>query len=137
MRCSHCGVCCTETEMMLSQKDIARLKKMGFEQDFFVRMDRQGYALLKNRDGYCVFYNLDKRRCDIYPNRPVGCRVYPVIFDEDKGEVIFDDICKSSSSITLREKELKGKKVVKLLEKIDAEAQKNQHAKKPKLDKKT
>lgn len=121
MDCSNCGVCCTETEMLLSKKDIKRLMDRGYSQKQFVRYDKQGYATLKNRDGYCVFYDLNNRKCSEYENRPSGCRVYPVIVDEDVG-IILDTICESRSTISEQEKAVKGKRVVKLLEIIDAEA---------------
>ena len=85
MRCSHCGVCCTETEMLLSKKDVKRLVDKGYKQSQFVRYDKSGYGVLKNRDGYCIFYDQVKRRCSVYVDRPAGCRVYPVIVDEEKG----------------------------------------------------
>ena len=121
MRCSNCGVCCTETEMLLSKKDIERLEKKGYLQSQFVNYDKQGYAQLKNRDGYCFFYDLKGRRCSVYLSRPEGCRVYPVILHEGKG-VILDDICQSRKSISQSERKLKGKHVIKLLQIIDAEA---------------
>ena len=77
--------------------------------------------MLKNREGYCVFYDLKNRKCSVYGDRPAGCRVYPVILDEEIG-IILDDICQSRSTITKEEKNLKGKQVIKLLERIDAEA---------------
>lgn len=123
MRCTNCGICCTETEMLLSQKDISRLVKKGFGENFFVNCDKHGYAILKNLDGYCVFYDLEHRRCSVYTDRPLGCRIYPVIFDEEKG-VILDDICPCVSSISQDEKSWKGKRVIKLLEIIDIEAAK-------------
>ena len=121
MDCSNCGVCCTETEMLLSKKDIKRLEKKGFSQNQFVNFDKQDYAVLKNREGYCVFYDRKNHSCSVYADRPVGCRVYPVIVDEDVG-IILDKICQSRSTITQKEKDIKGKRVVKLLEIIDAEA---------------
>ncbi len=121
MDCSNCGVCCTETEMLLSKKDIKRLEDRGYSQNQFVRYDTHGYATLKNREGYCVFYDLTKRQCSEYENRPSGCRVYPVIVDEEKG-IVLDTICESRNTITEQEKHLKGKRVVHLLEVIDAEA---------------
>ncbi len=123
MRCSNCGICCTETEMLLSEKDIKRLEMMGFVKSYFARFDRKGYALLRNRDGYCVFYDLSKKQCGVYSERPLGCRVYPVIFDEEKG-IVFDDICNSRDTISEKEKNYKGKIVIKLLKEIDAEAEK-------------
>lgn len=121
MNCSNCGVCCTETEMLLSKKDIERLEKQGYPKDYFVSYDRQGYAELKNHEGYCVFYDLKNCRCRVYVHRPAGCRVYPVILDEEKG-IILDDICKSRNTISNVEKKNKGKRVIKLLKVIDAEA---------------
>jgi len=123
MHCSNCGVCCTETEMLLSEKDISRLEKKGFSKTYFVKYDDQGYAQLKNRDGYCVFYDLEKCRCNVYDDRPSGCRVYPVILDEEKG-IVLDDICNSRNTITKKEKKLKGKWVIRLLKRIDNEAAK-------------
>jgi Fe-S-cluster containining protein len=121
MHCSNCGICCTETEMLLSQKDIRRLEKRGFSKNYFVKFDRQGYAQLKNQEGYCVFYDRKKRQCSAYQDRPSGCRVYPVILDEEIG-IVLDDICDSRNTISEYEKNLKGKRVIKLLEKIDNEA---------------
>ena len=123
MRCSNCGICCTETEMLLSEKDIELLEMKGFVKSYFAKFDRQGYALLKNRDGYCVFYDLSKKQCSVYFDRPLGCRVYPVILDEEKG-IVLDDICDSRETISEKEKNYKGKTVVDLLKRIDAEAQK-------------
>ena len=121
MRCSNCGVCCIETEMLLSQKDIKRLEKSGFSQNQFVLFDKHGYAQLRNREGYCFFYDRLNHKCSVYVDRPSGCRVYPVILDEVTG-IILDSICESRKSITQSEKNLKGKRVIRLLKIIDSEA---------------
>ncbi len=123
MRCSNCGVCCTETEMLLSKRDIKRLEKLGYLKKHFAHKDRHGYFTLKNREGYCVFYNREKHCCNVYLSRPSGCRVYPVIVDETQ-RIILDSICESRNTISEREKTLKGKIVVRLLEIIDSEAAK-------------
>lgn len=107
--------------MLLSKKDIKRLEDRGYSPNQFVSYDTKGYATVKNRDGYCIFYDLTKRQCREYENRPSGCRVYPVIVDEEKG-IVLDTICESRNTITDQEKHLKGKRVVSLLEVIDAEA---------------
>ena len=122
MRCSNCGVCCTETEMLLSEKDIDRLVKRGISRRFFVKIDKEGFAQLRNLEGYCVFYSLEKRQCSVYVDRPSGCRVYPVILDEEKG-IILDNICESRNTVTNSEKTAKGNRVIKLLERIDSEAE--------------
>ena len=123
MRCLHCGECCKETEMLLSNKDIERLERKGYERDFFVRFDKEGYAILRNLNGVCVFFDVEKRVCRERANRPLGCRIYPVMLDEDKG-IVIDDICPARNSITEKQKAKRGKKVLKLLERIDAEAEK-------------
>lgn len=121
MRCSRCGVCCLETEMLLSSGDIARLERDGHTTERFAQLGSDGYFTLRNNQGCCVFYDKEKRRCKVYLSRPSGCRIYPIIHDEERG-VLIDRICPVKSMITLQEKEKKGRAVVKLLAKIDLEA---------------
>lgn len=121
MRCLRCGVCCTETEMLLSENDIERLERKGYDRDFFVRFDSEGYATLRNYRGYCVFYDAKKSYCKVRAHRPLGCRIYPVIYDENKG-IVVDHICPSRSSVTEKQKAKRGEKALKLLKTIDAEA---------------
>jgi Fe-S-cluster containining protein len=109
--------------MLLSQRDILRFEKRGYDKNYFAKYDKRGYVQLKNRKGYCVFYDPTKHRCNVYADRPAGCRVYPVILDEEKG-IVLDDICSSRNTITEKEKKVKGKQVIKLLEQIDKEAAK-------------
>jgi len=113
--------------MLLSAKDIKRLERKGYDRDFFVRFDSEGYATLRNHRGYCVFYDAEKKRCKIHAHRPLGCRIYPIIYDETKG-IIVDQICPSQGSVTEKQKAKRGKKVLKLLEIIDAEAEKRRLA---------
>jgi Fe-S-cluster containining protein len=121
MRCLRCGACCKETEMLLSTEDIERLERRGYSKKFFVRFDSEGYAKLRNLQDHCVFYDAEKQRCQVYKERPVGCRLYPVIYDETKG-IVVDNICPARGNWNEKKIEKKGKKVIKLLEKIDAEA---------------
>jgi Fe-S-cluster containining protein len=123
MHCLRCGVCCKETEMLLSEKDIERLERKGYTREFFVRFDSEGYATLRNQRGHCVFYDPQKRRCKVRASRPLGCRIY----DEDIG-IVVDSICPSRSSVDEKQKAKRGKKVLKLLKTIDAEAEKRRHA---------
>ena len=121
MHCLRCGVCCKETEMLLSKKDIKRLENKGYARNFFVRFDTKGYASLKNHRGYCVFLDLEEKKCKVRSYRPFGCRIYPVIYDEKKG-IMVDAICPNRNAITDKQKGKRGKRVLKLLKTIDAEA---------------
>jgi Fe-S-cluster containining protein len=107
--------------MLLSTRDIERLEKQGYTRSFFVRFDKDGYATLKNRHGHCVFYDPEKNCCTVRAHRPAGCRIYPVIYHEDKG-IIVDNICPSRNTVTDKQKMKRGEKVIKLLKTIDAEA---------------
>jgi Fe-S-cluster containining protein len=113
--------------MLLSTADIERLERKGYSKDFFVRFDRDGYAKLRNQQSCCVFYDVEKRRCKVRADRPLGCRIYPVIYDEAKG-IVVDTICHAQGTVTEKQKVKRGKRVLKLLEKIDAEAKKRRSA---------
>jgi len=121
MRCSHCGICCEETEMLLSNADIERLERVGHNKQRFVRYDRHGFARLRSHNGFCVFYDVAKRRCKIYRHRPLGCWIYPVIYKEQEG-IAVDDLCPMKNTISEIELKRKGKRVMKLLQRIDREA---------------
>jgi Fe-S-cluster containining protein len=131
MHCSHCGVCCHETAMLLSEEDISRLEKAGYSPNRFFKFDRQGYAKLRNTQGYCYFYDAKKRRCRAYRLRPHGCRLYPVI-SEAEDTIILDELCPTRNTVTKKEMEAKGKGVLKLLKVIDKEAAKRKAAEKVK-----
>jgi hypothetical protein len=45
---SHCGVCCEKTGMMLSNADVERLDRMGYDREKFARYDRHGFVRLRN-----------------------------------------------------------------------------------------
>lgn len=113
--------------MLLCAEDIERLERKGYSKQFFVQFDKAGYAKLRNQQGCCVFYDAEKRRCKVRADRPFGCRIYPVIYDEAKG-IVVDDICHAKDTVTEKQKAKRGKKLLKLLEKIDAEAEKRRSA---------
>ena len=109
--------------MLLSNEDVARLERKGYDRDFFAVCDSHSFIFLRNVKGCCVFYDAEKRRCRIRADRPSGCRVYPVILDEAEG-IVVDDICPAKGNVTENQKAKRGKRVLKLLETIDAEAEK-------------
>ena len=72
-------------------EDVNRILGLGFKQNAFVNF-LDGFKVLKNSsEGRCVFH--DGKRCTIYENRPVGCKLYPVIFDEDLNLPVKDKLC--------------------------------------------
>jgi hypothetical protein len=106
--------------MLLANTDIERLERLGYEKQKFVRYGRHGFARLKNRHGFCVFYDIKMRRCQIYRHRPLGCRIYPVIYREHEG-IAVDDLCPMQNAFSKMELEREGKKLFELLQRIDNE----------------
>ena len=85
-----CVECCLETRMPLSNPDLNRILKLGYELECFaVKTDEEWR--LKNDSGQCVF--LIEERCEIYPHRPEGCRLYPLVYDEDLRKTVIDPLC--------------------------------------------
>jgi hypothetical protein len=107
--------------MMLSDADVKCLEKIGYDRQKFVRQDRHGFIRLRNRHGFCVFYNVERGCCKIYERRPLGCRIYPIMCDKQE-RIILDDLCPMTSTISKIELKRKGKKLMNLLERIDYEA---------------
>ncbi len=85
----RCSACCHNTEMMLTEEDVKRIKALGYK-DFYYEED--GFFYLKNKNGKCVF--LDERGlCMIYEQRPEGCRFYPFIYDPEMDNIMRDENC--------------------------------------------
>jgi len=86
----RCNLCCIDTRMPLSRSDIKRILKAGYNLKDFAVKTAEGWRL-KNHFGKCVF--LSEKGCEIYPYRPEGCRLYPLVYDETSGIMRLDEIC--------------------------------------------
>jgi len=76
--------------MPLSRIDIERISRQGYRfKDFVVKRKRERH--LKNRKGRCVF--LGDKGCKIYSFRPEGCRLYPMVYNENYRKVVIHDLC--------------------------------------------
>jgi hypothetical protein len=89
--------------MPLSNGDVEQIKGLGFGCDSFVD-NIDGWLKLKNNDGRCVFN--DGKQCLIYNNRPEGCKLYPITYDEDKNCAVLDEDCPHQNSFKISEVEL-------------------------------
>lgn len=128
MRCTHCGLCCRDTQMELCEADIARLERGGNLREDFCVLGPDGVRRLRNRQGHCVFYDLDRKRCTEYARRPLGCVIYPVNMSVD-GEVVVDELCPEAETLTDEEISRNGNRLRRLLETISSEAERPRHAK--------
>jgi len=89
--------------MPLLKKDIERIKKLELKYDHFV-INNDGWLQLKNYDGKCVFN--DGNQCAIYEKRPEGCKLYPIIYDEEQNCATLDEDCPHGNEFRISEIEL-------------------------------
>lgn len=76
---------------MLSLNDIEKIEKLGYKKDDFCFQDEDGFFKLRNVTGNCFF--LVENKCQIYTDRPQGCKFYPIIFDLDLNKTSLDEDC--------------------------------------------
>ena len=80
--CIACGACC-HLKVNLGKDDIERILRYSREKGLnVVVMEKHGSRYWLKRDsGECCFlaYSENKPRCQIYPIRPIACRLYPLI----------------------------------------------------------
>ena len=105
--------------MELSSKDIKRLEETGYHLEQFAVVD-DGVTRLRNVNGWCYFYILTDKKCQVYGKRPLGCYLYPVVYMADDGAVV-DELCPMGQTISEQELRTKGKILDKLLKKMDNE----------------
>lgn len=72
MSCNRCGKCCSNI-LMLSQKEISKIKKYMVDND--IEVINHNTILSKEDSKVCPFLNNDKL-CNIYPVRPSICRSF-------------------------------------------------------------
>ncbi len=97
----RCSACCHDTEMLLSVDDVARIQAARPGVDFHFQTD-DGFLQLRTRTGPaapggkgapCIFLD-DAGRCSIHAIRPEGCRLYPAVWDGERGAAVLDaDYC--------------------------------------------
>ncbi len=77
--------------MLLLNDDVKRIVGLGFDESYFA-IESDGFKMLKNSSkGRCVFH--DGKQCTIYANRPAGCKLYPVVYNEDLNRAVKDRLC--------------------------------------------
>jgi len=106
--------------MPLTDRDIRRIQGLGYKVGDFA-VGTSGKWRLKNKNGRCVF--LSEGGCGIYPYRPEGCRLYPLVYNEEEGEAGLDEFCPYRHEFMVRESDIE--KLKALLERLNAERRKS------------
>lgn len=116
MKCIRCGKCCSRAEIYLSSEDVARIEALGYDKKDFV-VKSGPYLKLRKVDGYCFFFDPCEKSCEIYPYRPMSCRLYPMIYVLGKGPTV-DTSCPMAYTVSKAELTRKGKLLEQHLSKI-------------------
>lgn len=89
-----CSACCHDTEMPLTDDDARRLEALGHDRSDFSFRNADGFLQLRTRDAEgprpCFF--LADGQCSVYADRPAGCRIYPLVLD-DQRRLVRDEDC--------------------------------------------
>ena len=102
--------------MPLTSSDINRILRLGYKlEDFAVKVG--GEWRLKNINGKCVF--LGDEGCRIYPYRPLGCRLYPLVYDEASGTARFDELCPYADEFEMTDEDVN--RLINLLSRLNME----------------
>ena len=123
-----CSYCCRETQMPITRDEAMHISTTtGLEIDAFTRdfKETKGILQLKNDavTKTCVFLMTDSDSkyaqgiCKIYEDRPIGCRLYPAILDQND-ELWIDVDCPHHSEFGSPQVEL-----LQLLLELDAKIQ--------------
>ncbi len=122
-----CVECCLETEMPLTKSDIRRIARQGFRlSDFAVKVGVEWR--LRNSSGRCFF--LSGGLCRIYYHRPEGCRLYPLVYNEDMGKLAMDNLCPHGREFEVDEEDTA--RLMRLIRRLEKEAEKGgRHPLKP------
>jgi Fe-S-cluster containining protein len=75
--CHDCGnQCCKLGGVVATKNEVDAITERGYP-NHFVKITRDVYGLEWGKDGSCVYLN--DSGCSIYPVRPLGCRMFPVV----------------------------------------------------------
>jgi Fe-S-cluster containining protein len=113
--------------MPLTRVDMRRITRKGFRlSDFAVKVGVEWR--LRNSSGRCFF--LSGGLCRIYSHRPEGCRLYPLVYNEDMGKLAMDNLCPHGSEFEVDEEDTA--RLMRLIRRLEKEAEKEgKHPLKP------
>ncbi len=101
-RCTECGNCCTGAPgyVWVNKQEIADLVQVVSSGDVaaiehkYVRKVGVRKSLKEHRNGDCVLFDPESRRCRAYTARPRQCRTWPFWDSNLKTEEAWEATCK-------------------------------------------
>ena len=75
--CLECGaLCCKLGGVVATKNEVDAIISRGY-QNHFIQISDDVYGMKWGEEGICAY--LDEGMCTIYPVRPLGCRMFPVV----------------------------------------------------------
>jgi len=107
-RCIGCGMCCRdlpgrERRVLLLPQDIERIEAAGHRGFYQPAEEPPFTGIISKKHGVCVFHS--DQGCEVYPHRPLLCRLYPFWVEVREGVYVvgFDETCPGRGEAELGE----------------------------------
>ncbi len=94
-RCIHCCFFAGPPDYpILTIDEKRRLEKIAKLRNIELSFREVGEGLYEwVINGFCPFYDIESRGCVIYDERPIPCRMYPLLLNPQSGEVSMSLLC--------------------------------------------
>jgi len=101
-QCLRCDECCyfdnEERGPILFEEELTRVKTLAKNRDFEIRyreLSINGVRVYRWLiKGYCPFYDKEGRACTIHSMKPLSCKMYPLLYNPNTGEVLISRECR-------------------------------------------
>ncbi len=95
LRCIHCCFFSSPEEgPVLLHHEVEKLKGIALKKGIELEFSELGRGLYRwIIRGFCPFYDIRRRSCSIYPERPFACRMFPLLLNPESGELSVSRMC--------------------------------------------
>ncbi len=101
-QCLRCDECCyfdnEERGPILFEDELTRIRALARSRGFDIKYRELSINGMKMYRwlirGYCPFYDKGSRSCTIHAVKPLACRMYPLLYNPNTGEVLISKECR-------------------------------------------
>jgi len=97
-RCYHCVHCCffvdPSESPILFDDEKEMLENLGKNMGIELRFEEIIQGLWRFIiEGFCPFYNIRTRRCNIHRTKPLACKMFPLLLNPKDGTIVVSRAC--------------------------------------------